>query len=149
MSSDQSNEMDEADRDEFLGSGGTGVLSLSTPGDESPYSVPVSYGYDRSTGTFYFRLAIDADSEKGDLDDRPATFVTYDRPADRWQSVVAEGRLESTEKDSIALETLEGLGNVDIQYVDIFDQPLETVSFEFYRLVPERIGARREARTGR
>lgn len=149
MSADQPNEMDENDRDAFLGSGGTGVLSLSTPSDESPYAVPVSYGYDRETGTFYFRLAVNTGSEKGELDDRQATFVTYDQPEDRWQSVVAEGKLEPTSKESIALETLEGLGNVELQYVDIFDQPVESVPFEFYRLVPDRIGARRELRTSR
>lgn len=149
MSADLPNEMDEDERDAFLGPGGTGVLSLSTASGESPYAVPVSYGYDHSTETFYFRLATDADSEKGELVDRRATFVTYGQPEDRWQSVVAEGRLEPTSKESIATETLEGFRNVELQYVDIFDQPLETVSFEFYRLVPDRIGARREARTSR
>ncbi|KPN30840.1 pyridoxamine 5'-phosphate oxidase [Halolamina pelagica] len=109
----------------------------------------MSYGYDRETGTFYFRLAVTTGSEKGELDDRQATFVTYDQPEDRWQSVVAEGKLEPTSKESIALETLEGLGNVELQYVDIFDQPIESVPFEFYRLVPDRIGARRELRTSR
>ncbi|NHX35727.1 MULTISPECIES: pyridoxamine 5'-phosphate oxidase family protein [Halolamina] len=148
MSADLPNEMDEDERDAFLGAGGTGVLSLSTASGESPYAVPVSYGYDRSTGTFYFRLATDADGEKGELDDRRATFVTYGQPEDRWQSVVAEGRLEPTGEESIAIETLEGLGNVELQYVDVFDRPLEAVSFEFYRLVPDRIGARRESRTG-
>ena len=149
MTDDLPNEMAADERDAFLGSGGTGVLSLSSGTDTSPYAVPVSYGHDSATGTFYFRLAIGADSEKGELADRPATFVTYDQPEDRWQSVVAEGRLEPTTRESIANETLEGLRNVELQYVDIFDQPLETVSFEFYRLVPERIGARKEPRTRR
>lgn len=43
-------------RDEFLGRGGTGVLSLST--DEGPpHAVPVSYGYESAETIFYFRLA--------------------------------------------------------------------------------------------
>lgn len=148
MSEDHPNEMSVDDRDAFLGAGGTGVLSLSTSGREPPHAVPVSYGYDRSTATFYFRLAVGSDSEKGDLRDRSATFVTYGHPEDRWQSVVVQGQLESTTEESIAIETLEGLRQVDLQYVDVFDQPIETVPFEFYRLVPDRIGTRRESRTG-
>lgn len=140
--------MTDEERDAFLGTGGTGVLSLNSPTDEPPHSVPVSYGYDASTETFYFRLATGPDSAKGELADRPATLVTYGNPEDRWQSVVAQGRLEPTTADSAAIESLEGLRHVDLQYVDIFDQPLETVSFEFYRLVPTRIGTRRESDTG-
>ena len=147
MSTDHPNEMSEDERDAFLGAGGTGVLSLSGESDEPPHSVPVSYGYDSSTGAFYFRLAVRPDSEKGELVDRPATFVTYGQPEDRWQSVVARGRLESTTEESIAIETLEGLSGVDLQYVDIFGQPLRTVSFEFYRLVPETMGTRHESHT--
>ncbi|QKY18848.1 pyridoxamine 5'-phosphate oxidase family protein [Halolamina sp. CBA1230] len=148
MSTDHPNEMTDEERDAFLGTGGTGVLSLNTSNDEPPFSVPVSYGYDDSTGTFYFRLAAGSDSRKGDLADRPVTFVAYGSPEDRWQSVVAQGRLEPTTADSVAIESLEGLRRVDLQYVDIFDQPLETVEFEFYRLAPERIGTRRESHTG-
>ena len=147
MSEDHANEMADEERDAFLGAGGTGVLSLNTASGP-PHSVPVSYGYDSSTGAFFFRLAVGADSEKGDLADRPATFVAYGQPEDRWQSVVAQGRLERTTEEAIAIETLEALRRVDMQYVDIFGRPLETVSFEFYRLLPERIGTRQESRTG-
>ena len=149
MSTDHPNEMSQDERDAFLGAGGTGVLSLSVASDDPPHSVPVSYGYDSSSEAFYFRLAVSDDSGKGELADRPATFVTYGRPDDdRWQSVVASGRLEATTEASIAIESLEGLRRVDLQYVDIFGQPLGTVEFEFYRLAPERIGTRRESDTG-
>ena len=148
MSTDHPNEMSEDERDAFLGAGGTGVLSLSAGNDEPPHSIPVSYGYDNAAGEFYFRLAVAPDSEKGELGDRPATFVTYGDPEDRWESVVARGRLESTTEDSIAIETLEGLRGVELQYVDIFGQPLRTVSFEFYRLAPETLGTRRESYSG-
>ena len=147
MSTDHPNEMSDDERDAFLGDGGTGVLSLRGDGDGPPHSVPVSYGYDAATEAFYFRLAVGPDSAKGDLADRPATFVTYDHVDDRWQSVVARGRLEATTEESVATETLEALGRVGIPYVDIFDQPIRTVTFEFYRLVPEDIGSRREAST--
>lgn len=148
MSSDQPNEMSVDDRDEFLGTGGTGVLSLSAPADEPPHAVPVSYGYDATDGAFYFRLAVRPDSEKGDLADRPVTFVTYGESGDGWRSVVASGRLAATTEESIAIESLEGLERVDLQYVDIFGQPLRTVTFEFYRLTPDEIGARQESSSG-
>ncbi|GAB7094987.1 pyridoxamine 5'-phosphate oxidase family protein [Halolamina litorea] len=146
MSHDHPNEMTDEERIAFLGAGGTGVLSLNTQRGP-PHSVPVSYGYDSSTGAFYFRLAVAPDSRKGDLAGRPATFVTYGQADDRWQSVVVQGELEDTTEGSIAIETLEGLRGVDLQYVDIFGEPLRTVEFEFYRLTPDTVGARRESYT--
>ncbi|SEJ11525.1 Pyridoxamine 5'-phosphate oxidase [Halohasta litchfieldiae] len=60
MSDPDATAMDDAERDSFLEDGGTGVMSLSTTGDERPHSMPVSYGYDPTESTFYFRLAVDA-----------------------------------------------------------------------------------------
>ena len=139
--------MDLDERDAFLGSGGTGVISLSSANGESPHSVPVSYGYDSSEPTFYFRLAVSADSEKGDLTNRHATFVVYGQPEDEWRSVVAKGRLEETTEPSIATESLRGLEQVHIPLVDIFGRPTADVPFEFYRLVPAEITARKESST--
>lgn len=147
MSADDPTEMDVDERDEFLGVGGTGVLSLSTADGDPPHSIPVSYGFDASTETFYFRLSVGPDSEKGDLADRPVSFVTYGRGDDHWESVVASGRLEATSETSIATESLEGLSQTHIPYVDVFGEPPRTVSFEFYRLVPGEIGTRQESRS--
>lgn len=147
MSADEPAEMDVDERNEFLGAGGTGVLSLSTPDGDPPHSVPVSYGFDASTETFYFRLSVGPDSEKGHLADRTVSFVTYGRADDGWQSVVARGRLEATSEASIATETLEGFSQTLIPYVDIFGEPPRTVSFEFYRLVPDEISTRQESRS--
>lgn len=143
MPEDSSVRMPEADRDELLGNGGTGVLSLAS-GDEPPYSVPVSYGYDTEDETFYFRLAVGSDSAKGELDDRPVSFVTYRETDEGWESVVARGRLEDVEREGIETETLDGLDHVEIPLVDVFERPLREVSFEFYRLVPEELTGRVE-----
>ncbi|WP_018258932.1 pyridoxamine 5'-phosphate oxidase family protein [Halomicrobium katesii] len=143
MSKENPVSMSAAERDEILDSGGTGVLSLAA-GDEPPHSIPVSYGYDAAASTFYFRLAVGVDTTKGDLDDRPASFVTYREESGDWQSVVARGRLEDVEREGIEIETLEGLEHVDIPLVDIFDRPLREVSFEFYRLVPDELTGRTE-----
>ncbi|QLG61853.1 pyridoxamine 5'-phosphate oxidase family protein [Halorarum salinum] len=144
MSEDSPVEMDEEERDAFLGDGGTGVISLSTAADEPPHAVPVSYGYDATEATFYFRLADGDEGAKGDLEGRPVTFVTYGEE-EGWRSVVARGRLEGVRSEGIATETLEGLDRVDIPLVDIFHAPLREVAFEFYRLVPDELTGRVES----
>jgi len=163
MGNDTPVAMDAEERDEFLGNGGTGVLSLSTTGAEAPHSVPVSYGYDATDETFYFRLAVGPDSEKGDLADRAVTFVTYgpdgesaagtegetgsaDPSDERWHSVVAQGRLEGVDEGDVATESLAGLERVDIPLVDVFDETVRSTAFEFYRLRPDQLTGRKEVR---
>lgn len=139
--------MDEVERDEFLGIGGTGVISFPTPESAAPHSLPVSYGYDAEGTGFYFRLAADSDSDKGDIAGRNVTFVVYGQHEDRWRSVIAKGRLEETTEESIATASLEGLQRVHIPLVDIFGRPTTDVPFEFYRLVPEEFTSRIESET--
>jgi nitroimidazol reductase NimA-like FMN-containing flavoprotein (pyridoxamine 5'-phosphate oxidase superfamily) len=147
MSDLEAIEMDGDERDDFLGAGGTGVIALSSADEESPHAVPVSYGYDGTEDVFYFRLSTGPDSEKGPLADRPVTFVTYGAADDDWRSVVAKGRLRSTTAESIAIESLEGLENVQIPLVEIFGRPTAEITFEFYRLDPEELTGRKEAST--
>jgi nitroimidazol reductase NimA-like FMN-containing flavoprotein (pyridoxamine 5'-phosphate oxidase superfamily) len=144
MESNDSIALDAEKRDNFLGNGGTGVISLSEEAGESPHSVPVSYGYDPVESTFYFRLATGPESEKGDLNGRAASFVTYGDTEDGWWSVVAEGNLERTTDENVSNEALQGLERVTIPYVDIFDRPLREVMFEFYRLDPQTLMGRKE-----
>jgi len=141
MSEDSPVEMGPEEVDEFLGSGGTGVLSLSE--DDAPHSVPVSYGYDAAERVFYFRLAVGPDSEKGEVTDRPVTFVSY-RDEDGWESVVARGRLTAVEEADAPSEALAGLGRVDIPFVDAFDSAIRDVDFAFVRLDPDDLTGRRE-----
>lgn len=140
-------EMESDERDDFLGTGGTGVLSLASPEDEPPHSIPVSYGYDQTERVFYFRLAASSDSRKGRLLDRPVTFVTHRETEEGWRSVVASGQFEETAEESIAADTIEGLERVHIPLVDIFGRPPQDVSFTFVRLVPEELTGRKESRT--
>jgi nitroimidazol reductase NimA-like FMN-containing flavoprotein (pyridoxamine 5'-phosphate oxidase superfamily) len=147
MSDTESTAMGADERDAYLGTGGTGVISFPSLDDESPHSVPVSYGYDRSEATFYFRLAVGPDSDKGDVAGRHVTFVIYGQQDENWQSVIAKGRLEETTEASVATESLEGLQQVHIPLVDIFGRPVKDVPFEFYRLVPDEMTSRRESST--
>lgn len=87
-------QMTEEEVNAFLGSGGTGVLSFSTETDRSPYSLPVSYGYDADAEQFYYRLSFPPDSGKEDLIDRPVSFVTHSRTDDGWRGVIATGTLQ-------------------------------------------------------
>lgn len=140
--------MDEAELTTFLDAHESGVISLATSGEEAPHSLPVSYGYDATASTFYFRLAVGSDTEKGDLADRAVSFVVHGTGEDgSWRSVVATGRLEATTDEGIATETLEGLERVTIPFVDIFGEPPREVAFEFYRLAPETLTGRKETST--
>ncbi|MEF8785444.1 MAG: pyridoxamine 5'-phosphate oxidase family protein [Haloarculaceae archaeon] len=139
-------EMDREEVDQFLGTSGTGVISLSTTSADPPHSVPVSYGYDAAEGVFYFRLAVGPDSEKGELGGRPVAFVTHDTVDERYQSVVARGHLSDIEEEQ-PQEALEGLERVHIPLFDIFGQQPGTVEFEFVRLVPDELTGRKEQAT--
>jgi nitroimidazol reductase NimA-like FMN-containing flavoprotein (pyridoxamine 5'-phosphate oxidase superfamily) len=145
MTSPEAVQMADDERDEFLGRSGTGVLSLSTAGDDPPHSVPVSYGYDPVERVFYFRLAVGPESGKADPTDRGTTFVTYGERDGRWRSVAASGRLVSTTDESLSTESLAGLERAErIPIVDVFGEPTSRVEFEFYRLDPDRLTGRAE-----
>jgi nitroimidazol reductase NimA-like FMN-containing flavoprotein (pyridoxamine 5'-phosphate oxidase superfamily) len=143
MANDDPTEMTVDERDTFLGTGGTGVISLGSD-NEAPLSVPVSYGYDQEDETFYFRLSVGADGSKGELKERPVSFVTYRETENGWQSVVARGHLEDVEKEGIETASLAGLEHVDIPLIPMFDRPIREISFEFYRLLPDKLIGRTE-----
>ena len=149
-SSPEEIQLDDAERDAFLGRVDTGVLSLSTPAGEAPHSVPVSFGYSAAQTAFFFRIADLPPEEKGELDGRAVTFVTYgtDEEFGGYVSVVAQGSLERTTDAETATESLEGLEGVTIPFVDIFGERPADIDFSFYRLVPERLTGRKEATTG-
>lgn len=147
MSEHETVVMDAEECDAFLGSGGTGVLALAETSGGPPHAVPVSYGYDETEDVFYFRLSTSGDSAKGELSDRAVTFVTYGQRDDEWRSVVAKGSLQGTTDESVAIDSLAGLRQVEIPLVDIFGESPKDVAFEFYRLDPEELTGRKESRT--
>jgi hypothetical protein len=138
--------MDVEEREELLGAGGTGVLSLPRDADDPPHTVPVSYGYDAESGQFYFRLAFGADSEKRGVatDGAPASFVTYHEADDGWRSVVATGSLTAIDEEHVDTEVLEGMRRVELPLLDIFEEETRTVEFRFFRLAPETLTGRKE-----
>ncbi|MFB6180051.1 MAG: pyridoxamine 5'-phosphate oxidase family protein [Halorientalis sp.] len=144
-------ELAEGKRNEFLGPGGTGVLSFAAGIDQPPYSLPVSYGYDETDGAFYFRLGFVANSQKADVvgDRRQVSFVTYDQTDSRWQSVVATGQLEEVTEAAIDSDAMQGLRRVEIPLVEAFERETTEVSFRFFRLDPETVSGRKEAPSDR
>ncbi|MDG5819768.1 pyridoxamine 5'-phosphate oxidase family protein [Natronococcus sp. A-GB7] len=145
----EENQLSESEIDGFLARVDTGVLSLSTPADEPPHSVPVSFGYNADQTAFFFRVADLPPQQKGNLEERSVTFVTYgdDGEIGGYVSIVAQGSLEPTTGAETATEALSGLEGVTIPFVDIFGDPPKDISFSFYRLVPETLTGRKETIT--
>lgn len=140
-------EIDDDQRDALLGVGGTGLIAFPVGEDTAPHAIPVSYGYDSESQTFYFRLAQSSDSDKPPLDGAAVTFVTYGDP-DKWWSVIAQGRLEDIEDVEDSTTALDELHRVDIPIVDIFPGDESEVMFEYVRLVPDEMTARTESPGG-
>ncbi|WP_318570944.1 pyridoxamine 5'-phosphate oxidase family protein [Salinigranum marinum] len=143
--------MSTEERNEFLGSGGTGVISFATSSDGPPYTRPISYGYDEETRNLYFRLAVGPeDAGKAELvdADREISFVTYDETEHGWRSVVATGRLEEITNSALDPAVEEAMQRVSIPFVDVYDSHPLTLEFRFFRLTPEEFTGQREAGTG-
>jgi hypothetical protein len=139
--------MTDEERADFLGDGGTGVVSFSTGADEPPYSLPVSYGYDTVDEAFYLRLAFGPDSDKQEVaDDRqPVSFVVHDRNGGRWRSVVVTGRLEEVTEAAIDSDVVQAMRRIHIPLVDVFDRHPRELTFRFFRLSPEQLSGRKQA----
>lgn len=137
-------QLSESERDEFLGTGGTGVLSFATDDGEPPASMPVSYGYFAEHGDFYFRLSFPPGSDKDERIDDQISFVVHEQGDDGWQSVVATGTLDPVDDLPYDSEIVQGMWAVDIPTVDVFDRPRDEITFHEYRLDPETLTGRKE-----
>lgn len=142
-------QLSDAERDEFLGTGGTGVISFATPSDEPPFSLPVSYGYYGDTTSIYFRLAVPENSRKPELIDNPVSFVVHHETEAGWRSVVASGRLEAVTDAPYESAALQGMWAVDIPTVDVFDRPPSEIPYRTFRLIPDAVSGRKEVQTER
>lgn len=129
---------------DFLGRGGTGVLSFATESDEPPVSIPVSYGYNADEQLLYYQLSTPQDSRKADLIDKPVSFVAYGRDDSRWESVIATGTLDDLEEEPYESSEVQGMWAIQIPRVDIFERPREEVTFDFFCLAPDTLTGRKE-----
>ena len=86
--------MDDAEIRGFLSTQGTGVLGL--PGEEVPYMIPMSYGFDGEA--LYFSYVLGSESRKAALtgEGTPARFLVYRADTTfNWESVLASGVVEA------------------------------------------------------
>jgi len=141
-------QLTDEERDEFLKTGGTGVISFATEADEPPVSIPVSYGYFADADSIYFRLSVPDDSRKKTLVGNPVSFVVHRETEAGWRSVVATGRLESVADAPYESAALQGLWAVDIPTVDVFERPPSEIPYRTYRLIPDAVSGRKEVDTG-
>jgi len=140
-------QLSDDERDGFLGRGGTGVLSVAKAPDQSPVSIPVSYGYDRAETRFYFQLSVPEEQAKAEFFEQPVSFVTYGKTDRGWQSVIATGTLEEITDVSYESTPVQGMWAIDIPRVDIFERPREEITFRDVYLDPETVTGRKEAPT--
>lgn len=135
--------------DAFLGTGGTGVLSFATDRETPPFSIPVSYGYYAEEGHFYYRLSFPKAHLQGKASviDRGVSFVVHEHTDEGWKSAVARGGLEEIADQPYESVAVQAMWQVEIERVDIFEDPPEDVTFHDFRLVPERVTGRREVET--
>lgn len=140
-------QMSEEEMNEFLGRGGTGVISFSTDLTDPPVSIPVSYGYNAAEKLFYYRLSFQQDSRKEGLVEKPVTFVTSDQTDSGWRSVVATGRLEEIDEAPYESPQIQGMWAIRIPLVDIFERPPRETTFRYFSFDPETLTGRKEVAT--
>ncbi|WP_254529298.1 pyridoxamine 5'-phosphate oxidase family protein [Natrinema gelatinilyticum] len=137
-------QMTEEEIGEFLGRGGTGVISFTPEPGDPPVSIPVSYGFNEEEQLFYYQLSFPRGSGKGELIDKPVSFVVFDQIDGMWQSVIATGTLDDLEDMPYESATIQGMWAIQIPRVDIFERPREEVTFRFYSLDPDKLTGRKE-----
>lgn len=130
--------------DSLLGTGGVGVISFAD--GDTPYSIPVSYGYDSEKKGLYVRFGFGPDSEKRRyIDDAvTASLVITDETVGGWRSVVARGPLTKIIEPALDSHAAESVREVNIPFVTIYEQQPSTLEFELYRLDPDELSGRKE-----
>jgi len=137
--------MTSSEIDSFLGDRETGVLSLAR--EESPYSIPVSYGYDAGTRTFYLRLVSTPESDKrAFLGSSPeARLVVYDSDEQGtvYRSVVASGRLEAIEPEELSVGQIEQYGDARRPLFEIWGKGKDELDIKLYEFRPTELSGRK------
>ena len=142
MATDTQKALSREQVDAFLGEHETGVLSLARA--DEPYAIPISYGYDASTGQFYLRLVSTPESEKRQfLSSSPkARLVVYREDGDTYRSVVAVGTLEEIDRDELTIEHLEQYGDTRRPLFALWGQSKRDVDIHLYRIDPDEVTGR-------
>jgi hypothetical protein len=135
-------EMTDAEVDAFLSRHETGVLSLAR--DETPYAIPISYGFDEESRDTFLRLVSTPESEKADfLASIPqARSVVYEEDGDTYSSVVGVGTLQRVDLDELTPETIAQYGETRRPLFEIWADGKPDLDIDLYRFVPDRLTGR-------
>ncbi|PHQ40566.1 pyridoxamine 5-phosphate oxidase [Halorubrum persicum] len=139
-------EMSDAEVDALLSRHETGVLSLAR--DETPYAIPISYGFDEESRHAFLRLVSTPDSEKRKfLASTPqARIVVYEEGGERdreeYASVVGVGTLHRVDLDDLTPESIAQYGEARRPLFEIWAEGKADLDIELYRFEPERLTGR-------
>jgi len=142
MALEQQTEMSRAETDALLARNETGVLSLAR-GDE-PYAIPISYGYDAETRTFFLRLVSTPESEKREfLSSSPAVrLVVSEETEPEYRSVVAQGTLREVSTDEMTVERIEQFGDAKRPLFEIWGESKTDLRIQLYELDADDVSGR-------
>lgn len=140
-------EMTADEIDAFLSRHETGVLALAGEETESPYAIPVSYGYDADARSFYMRLVSTPESEKRQfLASSPdARLVVYEETdgGETYRSVVAVGSLEEIDPSELTASHIEQYGETKRPLFEIWGDSKENLDIKLYEFDPSELSGRR------
>ena len=142
MATNSEVELSDAEVDAFLARHETGVLSLAR--DETPYAIPISYGFDEASRDAYLRLVSTPDSEKREFlgSDPRARIVVYEEAGDEYTSVVGVGTLRRVELDELTPESIAQYGETRRPLFEIWADGKPDLDIDLYRFVPDRLTGR-------
>ncbi|WP_293028903.1 pyridoxamine 5'-phosphate oxidase family protein [Natronococcus sp.] len=140
-------EMSDGEIDAFLSRHETGVLALAGAESESPYAIPISYGYDADTRSFYMRLVSTPESEKRQfLASSPnARLVVYEETDSgrTYRSVVAIGSLEEIDPSELTAAHIEQYGEAKRPLFEIWGDSKQNLDIQLYEFEPTELSGRR------
>ncbi|WP_066412484.1 pyridoxamine 5'-phosphate oxidase family protein [Halorubrum aethiopicum] len=142
MTTKREAEMSASEIDAFLARHETGVLSLAR--DDTPYAIPISYGYDENSREAFLRLVSTVDSEKREFlgSDPDARIVVYEEDDGSYTSVVAVGTLERVDPATLTPETIAQYGETRRPLFEIWADGKPDLDIQLYRLAPDRLTGR-------
>lgn len=143
MATNSEVELSDAEVDAFLARHETGVLSLAR--DETPYAIPISYGFDEASRDAYLRLVSTPDSEKREFlgSDPRARIVVYEEDGDAYTSVVGVGTLRRVDLDELTPESIAQYGETRRPLFEIWADGKADLDIDLYRFVPDSLTGRR------
>lgn len=123
--------MDDDDIVSFLSTQSLGVLGLPT--GETPYLVPMSYGFDKDS-RLYFGYVVGSQSRKADLSEQTdtATFLVYNAETMfHWRSVLVTGTLRELPPEETSKATaVEG----PMWRPELIETVSKTEGYQYYEL---------------